>query len=185
MPGYDPVKLLSEIDVKLLQVDGKTTGNDLIHASQAEPLAGQITEFTPAAFDSDIREVQAGGVVPAQVWRMLTNSEVSFTSTRFSGDWWALQLKLIQIRASASLEDLLPIGATSYYHQLVGRVSRAPEETWSNSGDPAVKITMKFLATYEVVDGGKSRWLFDRPKRRLVIGGTDIMADRRTALGLT
>ena len=184
MPDYDPKKLLSEIDVKLLQVDESTSGNGLIHGTTEMPLAGQITEFAPAAFDTDIREVQTGGLVPAEVFRMLTNSEVTFTSTRFSGDWWALMLKLIQIRASASLEDLIPIGATSYYHELTGRVSRAPEETWSNTGDPAVKITMKFLDTYEVVEAGVSKWKYDRAERRLVIGGTDIMADRRKALGL-
>ena len=184
MPNYDPVKLLSEIDVKLLQVDEATTGNALIHGTSEMPLAGQITEFTPGAFDSDIREVQTGGVAPAEVWRMLSNSEVSFISTRFSGDWWALMLKKIQIRASASLEDLIPIGATSYYHELTGRVSRAPEETWSNTGDPAVKITLKFLEAYEVVDAGSSKWKFDRPEKRLVIAGTDWMADRRKALGL-
>ena len=184
MPSYDPVKLLSEIDVKLLQVDSATTGNALIHAAANMPLAGQITEFVPAAFDSEIREVNAGGVVPSEVWRMLSNSEVTFTSTRFSGDWWALQLKLIQIRASASLEDLIPIGATSYHHELTGRMSRAPEETWSNSGDPAVKITIKFIGSYEVVDAGASKWKYERAARRLVIAGTDIMADRRAALGL-
>lgn len=184
MANFDPTKVLSAIDVKILQVDGATDGNGLIHQTDAQPLGGQITGFAPAAFDSDIREVQTGGVAPAEIWRMLTASEVTFDSLKFSGDWWALMLKPVQIRASASLEDLIPLGATSYYHEFTGRVSRAPEETWSNSGETMAKITMKFLSAYEVVDGGVSKWKFERGPRRLVIAGVDWMADRQRALGL-
>lgn len=184
MANIDPVDLLTAMDVKLLQVDGATTGNGLIHSTSAAPLAGQVKDFNGAEWEAVFRDIENGGGLDYQAFRKLALPDVNFVSTRFSGDWHALYFKKCQFRASASLEDLLPIGATGYVHEVVARVNKVAGPM-SNSGDAEVTISLAMIETYEVLEGGKRKWFFDRAGMKLEIGGVDILADRRTALGLT
>ena len=184
MANIDPVDILTALDVKLLQVDDSTSGNTLIHSTGAAPLAGQIKDFNGVEWEAVFREIENGGGMDYEAFRKLGVGEVSFVSTRFSGDWWAMHLKKCQYRASASLEDLLPIGATGYVHEVVGRVKKI-SDPMSNSSESEVTVTLGMIETYEVLEDGKRKWYFDRAGLKLEIGGTDIFADRRTALGLT
>lgn len=184
MANIDPVDLLTALDVKLLQVDDSTGGNALIHGGSNAPLAGQIKDFNGAEWESVFRDIENGGGMDYQAFRKLALPDVNFVSTRFSGDWHAMHLKKCQFRASASLEDLMPMEATGYAHEVVARVNKIAAPM-SNSTDSEVTVSLAMIETYEVLEDGKRKWYFDRPGMILEIGGTDIFADRRAALGLT
>lgn len=177
MANIDPVDLLTALDVKVLTVEG---GNALVGTG---PLAGQIKDFNGAEWEGVFREIENGGGMDYEAFRKLALPDVNFVSTRFSGDWHSMYFKRAHFRASASLESLLPTEAKSYVHEVVGRVNKVAA-AMSNSGDPETTVSLKMIESYEVLQDGSRKFYYDRAAMILEIGGVDLFAMRRAALGL-
>ena len=123
-----PEQTLVSYQTRLITVDGLTTGNTLIDSSSSNPLFGQLSGWTPPPLAWATRMINAG-FGPRPVYLHPEHQQGALTSHRFTGDWEALVMHLLNIRFRGVLMDgsLAPAEANPN-QTLVGCDGRGPTD---------------------------------------------------------
>ena len=188
MTTLRPEQTLHSYQARLITVDGEVEGNSLINQNTRNPLYGQMSGYTPPPLAWATREINAG-FGPRPVYLHPEAQQASFTSHRFSGQWEALVMRLINIRLRGVLVDgsLPPPSANPSQHwwDITGVVQQSPEQEWGQGGDNTIQVTLN-LNEFICHSGGGSDHALEVDLDGMVwkSNGVDIMAAYRTALGI-
>lgn len=183
-----PEQTLVSYQARLITVDGQASGSGLIDAGTSHPLYGQLSGFTPPPLVWATRDINAG-FGPRPVYLHPEGQPISFTSHRFTADWSALVMHLINFRVRGVLQDgsVAPPAANpgAHWWDVTGVVREAPEQEWGQGTENTVQVTINGNSFICHSGAGATHGLeADLDAMVWKSNGVDIMAAYRTALGI-